>query len=113
MAREDLIPFNEMTEEQQKKIASKGGKASQEARKRRKTLKEELQVLLEMADEQGNTPQKKMSFAMIKEAVNGNVRAFETIRDTIGQKPIDKVENTFKDNGPVEELVNSIKNIKQ
>ena len=40
MANEkNLIPFNKLTESQQREIASKGGKASVEAKRKRKTLK--------------------------------------------------------------------------
>ena len=74
--------------------AKKGGKASVEARRRRKTLKEEL--LLMLSDE---AVQKSITVALINEAINGNnagsVRgAFETIRDTIGEKPVEKVTQT-------------------
>jgi hypothetical protein len=84
---ENLIPFNELTEEEQREIAKKGGKASGEARAKRKTLKEELLLLLS----QGNT-QEKISLSLIAQAMEGNVKAFETIRDTVGEKPVDKVE---------------------
>lgn len=40
MAQSDLIPMNERTEEEQKKIARQGGIASGEARRRKKTLRE-------------------------------------------------------------------------
>lgn len=70
----------------------KGGIASGESKRRRKTLKEELLLMLE--DE---TIQQSIAAALIREATEGNnagsVRgAFETIRDTIGEKPVDKVE---------------------
>lgn len=70
----------------------KGGIASGEAKRRRKTLKEELLLMLE--DE---TIQQSIAAALIREATEGNnagsVRgAFETIRDTIGEKPTEKVE---------------------
>ena len=64
-----------------------GGIKSGKVRKARKTLKEELLLLLE----NGNT-QEKISLAMIQEALNGNTKAFEVIRDTIGEKPTDKIE---------------------
>lgn len=37
-----------------------------------------------------------ITIALIKQAKKGNVRAYEVIRDTLGQKPIEKlkVENT-------------------
>ena len=38
--RENLIPFDELTEEEQRKIASKGGKASVKARREKKLLSE-------------------------------------------------------------------------
>ena len=77
-----------LTVEEQKK----GGKASVEARRKRKALKEELLLLLSDGD-----LQEKMSVALINEAINGNkagsvTKAFEVIRDTIGEKPVDKVE---------------------
>lgn len=88
MANEkNLIPQNKRTKNEQREIAKKGGKASGESRRKRKTLKEELLLLLE--NENYN---KKISLAMIQEALTGNVRAFETIRDTIGEKPKDSIE---------------------
>ena len=66
---------------------SKGGINSGETRRRRKALKEELIALLEI-----NNNQEKMSLALLEKAINGDVQAFTTIRDTIGEKPIDKAE---------------------
>lgn len=82
----NLIPLNQRTKEEQREIQSKAGKASGESRRKRKTLREELIALLS----DGNT-QEKISVAMIDQALCGNVKAFETIRDTIGEKPVDKV----------------------
>ena len=90
MANEkNLIPFNELTESQQREIASKGGKASAEAKRKRKTLKEELLLMLE--DEE---VQKSVVVALIQEAQNGNVKAFGMLRDTIGEAPVEKVQTT-------------------
>ena len=84
---ENLIPQNQRTKEEQREIAKKGGIASGKARAERKTLKEELLLLLS----QGNT-QEKISLSLIAQAMEGNVKAFETIRDTVGEKPVDKLE---------------------
>ena len=72
----------------------KGGLASGEARRKRKTLKEELLLMLSDGD-----IQKKISIALINEAINGNnagsvTKAFEVIRDTIGERPVEKVQAT-------------------
>lgn len=67
--------------------AKKGGINSGKSRAARKTLREELLALLS----KGNT-QERMSAAMVDKALNGDVSAFNTIRDTIGEKPVDKVD---------------------
>lgn len=48
MSREDLIPFNERTEDEQKEIARKGGVASGVARRRKKSLKEAADLYLSL-----------------------------------------------------------------
>ena len=55
----------------------------------RKTLKEELLLMLE--DEE---VQKSVAVALIQEAQNGNVKAFGMLRDTIGEAPVEKVQTT-------------------
>lgn len=67
-------------------------KAAQKQREniaRRKTLAEELLALLSAGD-----TQKKMSLSLIEKAVQGDTKAFEVVRDSIGEKPTDKVENS-------------------
>ena len=39
-----------------------------------------------------NKAQEKISTALINEAQKGNTKAYEIIRDTIGEKPMDKLE---------------------
>ena len=67
----------------------KGGLASVEARRKRKSLKEELLLMLE--DEE---LQQSVAIALIKQAQNGNVKAFGMLRDTIGEAPVEKVQAT-------------------
>ena len=67
----------------------KGGLASVEARRKRKSLKEELLVMLE--DEE---LQQSVAIALIKQAQKGNVKAFGMLRDTIGEAPVEKVQTT-------------------
>jgi len=88
MANEqNLIRNEDLTPKQRRENASKAGKASAEARRKRKTLKEELLALLATDDYN-----KRISLAMIKQAEKGNTKAFNTIRDTIGEKPKDELE---------------------
>lgn len=74
------------SKEEARERGRKGGLASGEARRKRKTLKEEL--LLMLSD--GKT-QQSVTIALIEKAMSGDTKAFEVIRDTIGEKPIDKV----------------------
>lgn len=48
VAREDLIPFNQRTEDEQKRIATAGGIASGAARRRKRSLKEAADVYLSL-----------------------------------------------------------------
>ena len=95
MANEqNLIPNSDRTPSELREMARNGGLASGEARRKRKTLKEELLLMLSDGD-----IQQKISLALINEAINGNnavsvTKAFEVIRDTIGERPVDKVQAT-------------------
>lgn len=96
MANEqNLNPFGTLTEDEQRKISSKGGKASGEARRKKKLLRECLEILLEkeMTDKKGETMTgaEALSAKLFKEAMKGNVKAFEVLRDTAGQRPVEKV----------------------
>lgn len=73
--------------EEARKRGKAGGIKSGEVRRQRKTLREELLALLS----QGKT-QEKMSLALIEKAMNGDTKAFEVIRDSIGEKQTDKIE---------------------
>ena len=76
----------------------KGGKASAAKRAERKTFREGLLLLLNepMKDKEGKltdkTPQDAIIAALVKRAANGDTRAFEMIRDTIGEKPVQDVK---------------------
>lgn len=106
MANEkNLKPFDTLTEEQQREIRSKGGKASVKAKKERKTMREMLKYLLEQ-DIQNTKGEKKSTLeavmvAQLKQALKGDTKAATFIRDTIGEKPLDKQEITGKNGEPL------------
>ena len=81
---ENLRPVS--SKEEARERGRKGGLASGEARRKRKTLKEELLLMLS----KGET-QQSVTLALIEKAMSGDTKAFEVIRDTIGEKPVDKV----------------------
>ena len=89
----NLIPFNELTQAEQRKIAQMGGKKSGEVRRERKKLKELLEIALSLPDEEtGEQNDMSMTCAIVREAKKGNVTAYLAIRDTLGEKPTEKVD---------------------
>lgn len=76
--------------------AKKGGKASVEARRRKKDLRLALEMLLEKdySDKNGNTVSgtEAISVKLFEQAMKGNVKAYETIRATVGQDPVQKIQ---------------------
>lgn len=101
---QNLVPTNKRSKEEARRISSNGGKKSGEVRRKRKALREELLALLSA----GNT-QKNISLALIDQALNGNVKAFETIRDTIGEKPVEKVVMSEVDPNVISEVEEMVK----
>lgn len=93
----NLKPQNKRTKSEQRKIAQKGGIASGKKRRELKAFKDLLEAGLsqEIKTESGKsyTRAEYIALKLIKNAENGNIKAFEVIRDTIGQKPADKVES--------------------
>lgn len=66
-----------------------GGKKSGEARRRKKELREHLEALL-AGKRDGMTTAEALTLALVEKGLAGDVRAFEVIRDTIGEKPVEK-----------------------
>ena len=101
MANEqNLTPFKsgQRSSEEAVRNGRKGGIASGEARRARKTLRAELEALLstptvdkETGEKKDTTVQSAITAALVKQALRGNIRAFEIIRDTIGEKPAEHV----------------------
>lgn len=89
MNNNNLKPLNTLTKSEQREIQKKGAEASVAARKERKKLKEALLLMLANKDIQND-----ICTAIIEKARGGDLRAFEIIRDTIGEKPVDKLAQT-------------------
>lgn len=100
MAGEDnLIPLDRRTEDEQRKIQSMGGVASGAARRRRKALREALDVYISLpvqdkrslnrllragVDEDDADTQMLIISSLVQRAIDGNVRAAKLIFDLVG-----------------------------
>lgn len=104
MANEkNLIPKTTLSKEEAKRMGQKGGKKSAEVRREKKLLKQLLEEALEAKTKTGNR-YIDITNALIQEAEKGNVKAYETIRDTLEQKPKTQIEHTGNINNPFSEL---------
>jgi ribosomal protein L11 len=92
----NLIPLNKRSKETQRAIQRMGAAASNAKQARAKTFAEELRILLEAEITNGKgekvTTRKAISTALVKKAIQGDKGAYEQIRDTVGEKPTDRVE---------------------
>ena len=95
---QNLIPQSKKSPEERSRIARMGQIASTEAKRRKKTFREAMEAILEkeVLDKNGNKIDllTAISAKQIEKAGKGDTKAFEVIRDTIGQKPVERVEIT-------------------
>lgn len=97
-SRANLIRNSDLTPKQRREKAQKAGKASGEARALYKSLNEDLKEQC--------TPEKlnKINARIIAMAERGNLKAYELIRDGLGEKPSDNVKVTNTMVNPYDEL---------
>lgn len=108
---ENLIPFDERTEDEQRKLRSMGGIASGKSRRYDGMVKDVAQKILAslapLSDEErkaiaerwrideGNVDVLFVSMQSISEkSMQGDIKAFEVLRDSAGEKPKESVSLT-------------------
>lgn len=108
MARDDLIPFSERSEDEAKELGQKGGIASGAVRRKKAAMKDVAAMVLglkrkvsektiaqlaEMGiDADEITTQTLALMKLGDKAIAGDIKALECLRDTAGEKPTDKVD---------------------
>ncbi len=108
------IQKGELSKEEAKKRGQKGGIKSGEVRREKRQLKEILETFLEMdappkmkdkaleiipeLDNERLSLKASLVVTLIEKILNGDMKAFELMRDTIGEKPIEKQEITQVEN---------------
>lgn len=123
---DNLIPqAHKLTVEE----ASKGGKKSGEARKRKRSMRDAMEIMLAMslkpedaeeltdiedirsfAESIGKniTIQDAMVFKQIQLALAGSQKSFEIIRDTVGEKPKERIETNKEALDKLDEVLKNI-----
>lgn len=102
MPKEDNLRPIQLSHDEAVEYGRRGGKTRGENIKRRKALKELLEIGLQMTDkETGEQNDFVITMAQIEKAKKGDTSAYAIIRDTIGEKPTDKQEITGKNGEPL------------
>lgn len=107
MANEkNLIPMSKRTKSEQRELTSKAGKASGEARRRKKSMKQAMNTLLNLPVSETNKAKLKrlgvepseadnqmlVMVSAMQQALNGNVRAMEFIASITGNIAMSEAE---------------------
>jgi hypothetical protein len=95
-----------------------GGKAGGETKRRKRDMRLALEALLEKdynikdPDHQGKTKDvsgaEALALVMMSKALRGDAKAWELVRDTAGQKPIEKIMVADVDAEVVEQIENMV-----
>lgn len=129
---ENLLKPDDLTPKQRRENARKAGKASAEAKKRRKAMRESLEVLLNLGMSEGEitdpetvkcwnelqgkniTVQDAVLVKQIMKAVKGDTKAAEFVRDTSGNRPTNEQRmDVAVDNGFIEALNAAVEEVEQ
>ena len=105
--KENLINPKDRTSEELRAMTRKGGIKSGEARRRKKTMREALELLMykcelneqtkqmlkaEGVSEEDMNHQMVITRSLIAKAESGDVQAYNAICSMIGEKPADKID---------------------
>ena len=109
---DNLIPNSERSPEEVRENGRKGGIASGVARRRKKDLREACIAILEteITTKSGDkmTGSEAMVAKLFQQAMKGNIKAFIALRDTAGQKPVEKLVVSDVDPSVINEVENMV-----
>lgn len=90
----------------------KGGIASGEAKRKKRDIRRALEALLEkdyFVDEYGTlSGAEAIAVRQMERALDGDTKAFEVVRDSVGQKPVDKVMIADVDQSVIDEVERAV-----
>jgi hypothetical protein len=109
---QNLRSLADLPPEERKEISAKGGHARKAALDRKKSLRLALEELLasEVKLRNGGTKSGAEALAakLFEKGLNGDVRAFETIRATVGQDTVQKVMVADVDQDVINEVESAV-----
>ena len=93
MNEQNLKSNDERTPSERRELAKKAGVASGKARREKANFKKLIEIALNEDYKGGMSNAEAMVVSMIQKALEGDTKAFEVLRDTAGQKPVQVVED--------------------
>lgn len=115
MANEqNLKPFtSDQSREKAVENGRKGGIASGKAKREKRDLRRALEALLDKnmgknKDGEDVSGAEALALKQFEKALKGDTRAFEVIRDTSGQKPVEKVMISEVDQDVIDEVEKAV-----
>lgn len=107
--KENLVP---LSTEKAREIGSKGGIASGKARRDKKNIRLAVEALLEK-DYKGKdgmilSGAEAITVKQMEKALKGDTKAFEVLRDSAGQKPIERVMVAEVDQTVIDEVEKAV-----
>lgn len=111
MNNENLKPMSERTAEERRELTRRGGIASGQARREKKTIRQRLALLMEEpAAGENETNGDKVAAALMKKAAAGDLKAIRLIGEYMGEfTQRVELEQTIKDNPTREEIINALR----
>lgn len=125
MANEkNLVPFDKRTVNEQRRIASEGGKASGEARRAKKTMREYAEFLLSLqvsdrrkwnklaragVPPEGCDNKMLVAFGLMQAAQSGDVQAVKELRSVIGEDNSAALQGEDEDDNFYEAVAEAVK----
>lgn len=106
-----------LTSEEAREIGKLGGVASAKSRKEKKQIREHLQALLlssvgKNKDGEDICGSEALAIRAFQSAVKGDWKAWELVRDTSGQKPVDRMITAEVDADVIDEIEDYIRESK-
>lgn len=125
---ENLVSLADRTTEEQRAIATLGGKASGVARRKKRNMQQFAEIILGMAMKSGEvhtveeiesiadlkgknlTVDQAIILKQVEKALKGDLKSAEFVRDTSGQKPIETVKaDVTSDSNELKDILKQIK----
>lgn len=110
MNDENLRPYNTLTEKEQRELVVKGGKASVEARRKKKMWKELVNIMLATPVKEANKLELEkygiegedanlsamILYRLIQKSMSGDLKAIEQLKEISGNKEVEKIDITSR-----------------